>query len=169
MRIVQDFKTFALRGNVIDLAIAVVIGTAFGQITTSLVNDVIMPPIGLLAGEVDFSDLFINLGTGDYATLRHAQAAGAPTLNYGRFINTVVHFLLIAVILFLVVKKLNWMRGLGASPDPSDEMASDQTATTKTCPYCISTIPIAASRCPNCTSQLAGEGGDGGGACEVAH
>lgn len=151
MKLLREFRTFALRGNVLDLAIAVVIGTAFGQITTSLVNDIIMPPLGLLAGEVDFSSLFINLGPGDYATLEEAQAAGAPTLNYGRFINTAVHFLLIALALFLVVKKINWLRSLHEPPEPAEGPVAPGT---KPCPYCLSTIPLGAARCPHCTSQL---------------
>ena len=145
----KDFKEFILRGNVVDLAVAVIIGAAFGTIVTSLVNDIIMPPIGLLLGNVDFADLFMVLkdGTkaaGPYATLADAQAAGAVTLNYGVFISRIVTFLIVAFAVFLMVRALNRMKRPAPAAAP----------VTKECPYCTSTIGIKASRCPNCTSQL---------------
>ena len=145
----KDFKEFILRGNVVDLAVAVIIGAAFGAIVTSLVNDLIMPPIGLLLGNVDFTDLFVVLkeGTkaaGPYATLADAQAAGAVTINYGVFLSRVVTFLIVAFAVFLMVRTLNRLK----RPDPAT------APVTKDCPYCASTISIKASRCPNCTSQL---------------
>ncbi len=140
----KEFKEFAMRGNVIDLAIGVIIGGAFGKIVSSFVADVIMPLIGLLLGGVDFSNLFVNLGAEKYATLAAAQEAGAPTLNYGIFINAVVDFLIVAFVIFLVVKGINKMQ----KPAPAT------APTTKKCPYCITEIAIEAKRCPNCTSQL---------------
>ncbi len=134
----KEFRDFATRGNVIDLAVAVMIGAAFGSIVTSLVNDVLMPPIGLLLGKVDFSNLFINLSGEAYTSLTEAQKAGAPTLNYGVFLNTVLNFLIIAFAIFLVIRQIN----------------KGRPAATKDCPYCVSTIPISATRCPECTSQL---------------
>ena len=145
----KDFKEFILRGNVVDLAVAVIIGAAFGAIVTSLVNDLIMPPIGLLLGNVDFTDLFVVLkeGTkaaGPYATLADAQAAGAVTVNYGVFLSRVVTFLIVAFAVFMMVRTLNRLK----RPDPAT------APVTRECPYCASTISIKASRCPNCTSQL---------------
>ena len=140
----KEFKEFAMRGNVMDLAIGVIIGGAFGKITTSLVNDIIMPPIGLLLGKVDFSNLFLNLSGGTYASLADAQKAGAATLNYGLFINNVINFLIIALVIFLIVKQINRLQ----KPQPST------APSTKECPFCLSTIPIKATRCPHCTSQL---------------
>ncbi len=141
----KEFKEFIMRGNVLDLAIAVIIGSAFGKIVTSFVNDVIMPPIGLLLGNVDFANLFINLSGTPYKSLTDAQNAGAPTLNYGLFLNTVIDFLIVAFVIFLVVRTANRLQK--PKPAPAEP-------TTKECPYCVSTIPIKASRCPNCTSQL---------------
>jgi large conductance mechanosensitive channel len=143
---IKEFKEFIMRGNVLDLAIAVIIGGAFGKIITSLVNDIIMPPIGLLLGNVDFANLFINLSGTPYKNLADAQAAGAPTLNYGLFLNTVIDFLIVAFVIFLVVRTANRLQ----KPKPAPPVEP----TTKECPYCISTIPIKAMRCPNCTSQL---------------
>lgn len=149
----KEFKEFAMRGNVIDLAIGVIIGAAFGKIVTSFVNDVIMPPIGLLLGNVDFSNLFLNLSGQSYASLAEAQAAGAPTLNYGVFINTVLDFLIVAFVIFLVVRQMNRLKR-----KQDTQEAPPPAPTTKDCPFCVSTIPIKASRCPNCTSDLgAGE------------
>ncbi len=145
----KEFKEFAMRGSVVDLAIGVIIGGAFGAIVTSLVNDVLMPPIGLLLGNVDFSNLFINLSGGQYATLAAAQEAGAVTINYGVFINTIINFLIIAFVLFLVVRAMNRMQRAEAPAAPA-------APTTRECPYCFSIIPIKATRCPNCTSQLEG-------------
>jgi large conductance mechanosensitive channel len=138
----KEFRDFVKRGNVIDLAVGVIIGTAFGKIITSLVNDVVMPPIGLLLDNVDFSNLFLSLNRQAYASLAEAQAAGAPTLNYGQFINTVIDFALVAVIIFFMVRTINRLTDPRSDP------------TTKACPYCFSTIPIRATRCPQCTSRL---------------
>ena len=145
----KDFKEFILRGNVVDLAVAVIIGAAFGAIVTSLVNDLIMPPIGLLLGNVDFADLFMVLkeGTkaaGPYATLADAQAAGAVTLNYGVFLSRVVTFLIVAFAVFMMVRTLKRLKRAEPAAAP----------VTKECPFCVSTIAIKATRCPNCTSQL---------------
>lgn len=134
----KQFREFISRGNVIDLAVAVVIGAAFGAVVASFVKDVIMPPIGLLLGKVDFSNLFINLSGTDYATLAEAQKAGAATINYGMFINTIINFLIIAFAIFLVIRQINKSRPVAV----------------KNCPYCLSSIPLAATRCPSCTSQL---------------
>ena len=144
----NEFKEFAMRGNVIDLAIGIILGGAFGTIASSLVADIIMPPVGLLLGGVDFSNLFINLGPVKHASLAEAVAAGAPTLNYGLFINSVINFIIIAFAIFLVVKKMN---DLLLKKKKVEEIP---VATNKECPYCISQIPPAAVRCPHCTSQL---------------
>lgn len=143
----KEFKEFAMRGNVIDLAVGVVIGAAFGKIVTSLVQDVIMPPIGLLLKGVDFSNLFITLRWDKhYDNLAAAKAAGAPTINYGIFLNNVVDFLIVAFCIFIVVRQINrWTK----KPEPA------AAPTTKECPECAMTIPIKARRCPQCTSQLA--------------
>ena len=141
----KEFKEFALRGNVIDLAIGVIIGTAFGKIVTSLVNDILMPPIGLLLHNVDFSNLFINLGKVKYATLAEAQAAGAATLNYGLFLNTLIDFIIVALVIFLLIRQVN---RLTAKPAPAAE------PNTRECPYCITQVSVKATRCPNCTSEL---------------
>ena len=140
----KEFRDFAMRGNVIDLAVGVVIGVAFGAIVDSLVNDIIMPPVGLLLGGVDFSDIFINLSGTDYPSLEAARSAGAPVIAIGSFINTILHFLIIAFAIFILVKQINRLRG----PAPAPEV------TTKECPACATTIPIKARRCPNCTSEL---------------
>jgi len=140
----KEFKEFALKGNMIDLAIAVILGGAFGKIITSLVNDIIMPLIGQLLGKVNFSDLFISLNGTKYASLADAQAAGAATFNYGLFINTIIDFLIVAFIIFLIVRQINRMKKAPAPAAP----------TTKECPYCYTQIPIPATRCPNCTSEL---------------
>jgi large conductance mechanosensitive channel len=149
-RMLKEFKEFALRGNVIDLAVGIIIGAAFNKIVTSLVNDIIMPPIGLLLGGVDFSNLFINLSSTPYASLADAQAAGAPTINYGLFINNIIDFIIVAFVIFLLVRWINRMR---ARP------AEQVTPTTKPCPYCFSTINIKATRCPECTAELTGATG----------
>ena len=140
-----EFKKFILRGNVMDLAIAVIIGAAFGKIVTSLVNDVLMPVIGLAAGKMDFSNLFISLNGKVYDTIAAAKADKAPTLNYGLFINTVIEFLIVALVIFLIVKQLN--RFMPPPPPPPP-------AATKECPQCCTAIPLAAQRCPACTSTL---------------
>lgn len=140
----KEFKAFIMRGNVIDLAVAVMIGAAFGAVVNSLVKDIIMPPIGLLLGKVDFSKLFINISGKEYETLAAAQEAGAATINYGIFINTIINFLVIAIVLFFVIKAVN------ATKKP----ATPAAPTTKDCPYCATAIPLAAKRCPHCTSVL---------------
>jgi large conductance mechanosensitive channel len=142
----KEFREFVMRGNVMDLAIAVIIGGAFGKIVSSLVSDVLMPPIGLLLNGVDFSNLFISLNGQAYATLSDAQAAGAPTLNYGNFFSAVIDFLVIALVVFLMVRAVNSFYRREPAPAPAP--------TTKECPYCFTAIPLKASRCPNCTSQL---------------
>ncbi len=142
----KEFKEFATRGNVIDLAVGVIIGSAFGKIVSSLVKDILMPPVGLLLGSVDFSNLFLNLSGGDYDTLTAAQEAGAVTINYGLFVSTVIEFLIVALALFLVIKQVNRLQR------PAEQPAR----TNKECPYCHTAIPIQAARCPNCTSQLGG-------------
>ena len=143
----KEFKEFALRGNVIDLAVGVIIGGAFGKIITSLVNDIIMPPIGMLLGRVNFTDLFIDLSGKGYATLAAAKDAGAATLNYGLFLNTVLDFLIVAFVVFLVIRQMNRMK----KPAP---LTAPAAPTTKPCPRCISEIPLKATRCPYCTSEL---------------
>ena len=139
----KEFRDFIMRGNVLELAVGVIIGGAFGKIVSSLVNDVLMPPIGLLLGKVDFSGLFLNLSGTPYASLAEAQAAGAPTINYGLFINTVVDFLIVALVIFLVVQQAN---RLARKPEAAPA--------TKECPHCSTAIPIKATRCPHCTSAL---------------
>ncbi|MBN1537825.1 MAG: large conductance mechanosensitive channel protein MscL [Anaerolineales bacterium] len=141
----KEFKDFIMRGNVLDLAVAVVIGAAFGNIVTSFVNDIIMPPIGLLLGNVDFSNLFINLSGMPYQSLAEAQNAGAPTINYGLFLNTIINFLIIALAIFLVVRTANRLQ------KPKEAPAEPAT---KDCPFCLSSVPEKATRCPHCTSQL---------------
>jgi large conductance mechanosensitive channel len=144
--VLKEFKEFAMRGNVLDMAVGIIIGAAFGNIVSSLVNDVLMPPIGRLLGPVDFKDLFINLSGTTYATLAEAKAHNAATLNYGVFLNAVINFLIIAFAVFLLVQQVNrWTTKPAASAAP----------TTKDCPQCAMSIPIAAKRCGHCTSQLA--------------
>jgi len=141
----KEFKEFAMRGNVLDLAVGVIIGAAFGKIVASLVDDVIMPPVGRLLGHVDFSSKFINLSDKTYDTLAAAKAAGAPTLNYGIFINAIINFLIVAFVIFIVVRMVNrWT----VKPAPAT------APTTKDCPQCAMAIPLAAKRCGHCTSQL---------------
>jgi large conductance mechanosensitive channel len=140
----KEFKQFVMRGNVVDLAVGVIIGAAFGRIVTSLVSDIIMPPIGLALGHVDFSSLFLNISGTSYPTLAAAKAANAATINYGIFINTVIDFLIVAFVIFLMISQINRWQTPAPAAAPS----------TKDCPYCFSAIPIKATRCPNCTSQL---------------
>lgn len=148
----KEFKEFALRGNVLDMAIGIIIGAAFGTVVSSLVKDILMPPIGFLLGKVDFSNLFISL-SGHYASLAEAQAAGAPTINYGLFINTVLNFIIVAAaVFFFIVRPINRLRRQKEAPAPA-------APTTQECPYCFSTIPLKATRCPYCTSHLEGETG----------
>ena len=140
----QEFKKFIMRGNVLDLAVGVIIGGAFGKIVTSFVNDIFMPPIGLLLGRVDFSNVFITLTGEKFATLAAAQEAGVPTMNIGLFVNSIVNFLIIALAVFLIVKSIQ--------PKPKPQPPAEPT--TKNCPFCDTAISIKATRCPNCTSQL---------------
>ncbi len=142
----KEFKEFAMRGNVLDMAVGIIIGAAFGGIVTSLVNDILMPPLGLFLGKVDFANLFITLKGEQYATLAHAKAAGATTINYGLFCNAVINFLIVAFAIFLLVRQVNRLRRQPA-PAPA-------APTTRDCPYCFSSISIKALRCPNCTSEL---------------
>ena len=147
----KEFKEFAMRGNVVDMAVGIIIGAAFGTIIKSLVDDILMPPIGLLLGNVDFSNIFITLkegakAAGPYASVAAAKQAGAVTLNLGVFINTVISFLIVAFAVFLVIRGLNRMK--------REQEASPAAPDTKECPYCFTAIPIQASRCPHCTSQL---------------
>lgn len=140
----KEFKEFALKGNMVDLAVGIIIGGAFGKIVTSLVNDMIMPLLGLILGNIDFSNLFIPLGKGTFKTIEAAKAAGVGTLNYGLFINNIIDFLIIAFSIFIVIKQLNRFK-------KKEEAAAP---TTKKCRYCLTDIPLEATRCPNCTSQL---------------
>jgi large conductance mechanosensitive channel len=150
----KEFRTFILRGNVIDLAVGVIIGGVFNRVVQSLVNDIVMPPIGLLLGRVDFANLFLLLKRGDpvgpYLTLAEAQEAGAVVISYGVFINTVISLIITGFAVFLIVRGINRLRRQQKEASPAEP-------TTKTCPHCQTTIPIKATRCPNCTSQLEGE------------
>ena len=150
----KEFKEFALRGNVVDMAVGIIIGAAFGNIIKSLVSDIIMPPIGLLLGNVDFSNLFVVLKEGEkaagpYVSLVDAQAAGAVTINYGMFLNTIISFVIIAFAIFMVIRYMNQLK--------KKEVVVPAEPTTKDCPYCLTSIPLKATRCPNCTSQLGAE------------
>jgi large conductance mechanosensitive channel len=140
----RDFKAFIMKGNVLDLATAVVIGAAFGAIVTSMVNDVIMPPIGMLLGRIDFKELFLTLNGQAYPTLAAAKTAGAPVIAYGQFLNTVVNFVIVALAIFVVVRMAGKLKSEAPPVAP----------TTKDCPFCLSAIPILATRCGHCTSQL---------------
>jgi large conductance mechanosensitive channel len=142
----KEFREFALRGNVIDLAIGVIIGAAFGKIITSFVNDILMPPIGLFVAKVDFTNLFIDLTGHVYKSLAEAKEAGAATLNYGVFISTVIDFIIVALVIFLFIRLINRLH----KPTPAPAAAP----TTKPCPYCATDIPLKATRCPNCTSEI---------------
>lgn len=143
---IKEFREFISRGSVVDLAVGIIIGTAFTGIVNSLVNDVIMPPIGYILGDVDFSNLYINLSGGDFDSLAAAKEAGAATINYGTFINTVINFLIIAFVIFVLIRQINRFK--------REEEAPAAEPTTKSCPYCHTDIPIPATRCPHCTSQL---------------
>jgi len=149
--VLKEFKEFALRGNVIDMAVGIILGAAFGAIIKSLVDDIIMPPIGLLLGGVDFANLFFLLkvgakSPGPYASLADARAAGAVTLNYGMFINLIISFLIVTVVMFLLIRIINRLK--------RKEEAVSAAPATKECPYCLSAIPLKATRCPRCTSEL---------------
>ena len=141
----KEFREFIARGSVLDLAIGVIIGAAFGKIVTSLVDDIIMPPIGLLLGRVDFTNLFIDLSGQSYPSLEAAKAAGAPTINYGLFINTLIQFVIIAFVLFLIIRQANRLKRTEEAPAPAP----------RNCPYCQEAIPLTATRCGHCTSELA--------------
>ena len=137
----KEFKEFAMRGNVVDMAVGIIIGAAFGKIVSSFVSDILMPPIGVLVGKVDFANLFLNLSGKSYESLASAKAAGAATLNYGLFLNTMMDFVIVAFAIFLLIRQVNRLK---ARPE----------LTTKECPYCLSKIALKASRCPHCTSEL---------------
>ncbi|MCL2877902.1 MAG: large conductance mechanosensitive channel protein MscL [Acidobacteria bacterium] len=141
----KEFKEFAMRGNVIDMAVGIIIGAAFGKIVTSLVSDLLTPPLGKLMGNVDFSNLYICLSSEQYPTLEAAKSAGVATINYGIFINTVIDFIIVAFAIFMLVKQVNRLKKAPAPSEPTE----------KECPFCVSMIPIKATRCPHCTSQLA--------------
>jgi len=140
----KEFKEFAMRGSVVDLAVGVIIGSAFGKIITSFVSDILMPPFGLVLGKVDFSNLFIDMTGHGYTSLADAKAAGAATLNYGLFLNNLIDFLIVAFVIFLFIRAINHLQ----KPAPA------AAPTTKPCPYCATDIPLKATRCPNCTSEL---------------
>ncbi len=140
----KEFKEFAMRGSVLDMAIGVILGGAFGEIVSSLVGDVLMPPIGLLLGRLDFSNLYLNLSGQSYPSLAAAKAAGAATLNYGVFVNTLIDFLIVAFVIFLLVRQVNRLKRAEVPVAP----------TTRDCPYCLSTVPLKATRCAHCTSEL---------------
>jgi large conductance mechanosensitive channel len=142
----KEFREFASRGNVVDLAVGVIIGAAFGKIVASTVNDLIMPPIGMLLGGIDFTDFFVALNGATYPSLAAAEAAGAPTINYGRFLNTVLEFLIVAFAVFLLVKQINRLK------KPSPQAPTEEV---RDCPFCVSRIPLKARRCPHCTSEVA--------------
>ena len=143
----KEFREFAMRGNVIDMAVGIIIGAAFGKIVTSLVADVIMPPIGILLGNVDFSNIFINLSDGEYESLAAAQEAGAATINIGVFINAVISFLIVAFAVFLLIRSINRLKR-------KEESGETPSPTTKSCQFCMTSVPIKATRCPACTSEL---------------
>lgn len=144
MGMMQEFKEFAVKGNVVDLAVGVIIGGAFGKIVTSFVSDIVMPPLGMVMGKVNFTDLFINLSDKPYDSLKAAKDAGAPVISYGVFINTMIDFIIIAFVIFLVIKQINRMKKEPAPAPPN----------TKDCPYCLSAVPIKATKCGFCTSDL---------------
>ena len=142
----KEFKEFAMRGNVLDMAVGIIIGGAFGKIITSFVGDILMPPVGMLIGKVDLSNMFLNLGDGTFAKLADAKAAGVPTINYGLFLNTLIDFVIVAFAIFLLIRQVNRLKREPA-PAPAEP-------TTKDCPQCCSAIPVKAVRCPNCTSSI---------------
>ena len=144
MGFIGEFKEFALKGNVLDMAVGIIIGAAFGGIVSSLVKDVIMPPIGMLMGGINFADLFITLDGKAYATLAEAQAAAAPTINYGLFVNAIINFIIVALAIFVLIRQVNAARKKPVPPEPN----------TKECPYCKESVAKAAVKCPHCTSDL---------------
>ena len=141
---IKEFKEFIMRGNVLDMAVGIIIGAAFGKIVSSFVNDILMPPLGLLMGKINFADLFINLSGKAYPTVAAAKAAGAPTINYGLFINSIIDFLIVAFAIYLMIMQVNRLKKKPEEAPP----------TTKECPFCITAIPVKAVRCPHCTSNL---------------
>jgi large conductance mechanosensitive channel len=145
----KEFKEFAVKGNMVDMAVGIIIGAAFGKVISSLVNDILMPPLGVLLGKVDFSNLFILLGEGKYASLAQAQEAGAATLNYGLFINNIIDFLIVAFAVFLLVRGINRLRRKS-----EEEVVEEAPPAEKECPYCLSSIPAGAKRCRYCTSEV---------------
>ena len=145
MALMKEFREFAARGNVVDLAVGVIIGAAFGKIVTSLVNDIVMPPIGMAIGRIDFKNLFVALNGQQYASVADAQKAGAATINYGIFLNTILEFAIVAFVIFLMVRQINRLKTPAPSP-PSDDA--------RDCPFCVSRISSKATRCPHCTSEL---------------
>ena len=142
----KEFKVFIMRGNVVDLAVGIIIGGAFGKIVSSFVNDILMPPLGLLLGKINFSDLFINLSDKKYPSVAAAKAAGAPTINYGLFINSMIDFLIVSFAIYVMIMQINRFK----------EKPAEASPTTKECPFCFSAIPLKAVRCPHCTSTLEG-------------
>ncbi len=147
-RFLKEFKEFAVRGNVVDMAVGVIIGAAFGRIVSSLVEDIVMPPIGLLTGKIDFANLYLNLSGGEYRSLAEAKAAGAVTVSYGVFLNHLISFLIVVTCVFVLVKQINALR--------RKEDVESIAPTQKSCPFCFSSISIKATRCPQCTSNLEG-------------
>ncbi|MDD5240818.1 MAG: large-conductance mechanosensitive channel protein MscL [Sulfuricella sp.] len=150
MSVLQEFKEFAVKGNVVDLAVGIIIGASFGKIVTSFVNDIMMPPIGKLLGGFDFSNLFINLSSKSVTTLAEAKAAGIATINYGLFLNTLIDFVIVAAAVFILVRQINRLKNQLVA----DEPVPVATPTTKECPYCFNAIPVKATRCGCCTSEL---------------
>jgi len=144
----KEFKEFAMRGNVLDMAVGIIIGGAFGKIISSLVSDVLLPPLGLVMGKLDFGSLFINLSGKPYESLAAAKAAGAATINYGIFLNSIIDFVLVAFAVFLLIRQVNKLKRIAEKPAPAG------APTTRDCPFCLSTVPIKATRCPHCTSEL---------------
>jgi len=144
MGIISEFKEFAMKGNVLDMAVGIIIGAAFGGIVSSLVKDVIMPPIGMIMGGINFADMFVALDGKSYATLAAAQAAAAPTINYGLFINSIINFIIVALAIFLLIRQVNAAKKKPAPPEPNS----------KECPFCKESIPQLAVKCPHCTSDL---------------
>jgi len=144
MGFISEFKEFAVKGNVMDMAVGIIIGAAFGSIVNSLVKDVLMPPIGMITGGINFADLFYALDRKSYATLAEAQAAAAPTINYGLFINSIISFIIVALAIFILIREVNKLKKQPAPPEPN----------TKSCPYCKESIPLAAIKCSHCTSDL---------------
>ena len=146
-KIVKEFKEFAMRGNVLDMAVGIIIGAAFGKIVTSFVSDLLTPPLGKLTGNVDFSNLFISLSAEQYSTLDAAKEAGVATINYGMFLNTIIDFIIVAFAVFMLVKQVNRLKKAPESALPAEP-------TEKECPFCVTMIPIKATRCPHCTSTI---------------